>query len=422
MFQLTHCLHRSTKGHLKTGKANCRLFGRIIFPALLAIYGLLAVAGALSAAGAAAMGAEESVRKVARSVQGMENRFFGGSVRLDGFHEDYGLGDGTGTGGTHRTPGGKGAAGTGGAFHVVDSRSPSSASTFQGHLLSKKISVAAAVPAFVLLQVFFFLVVSRRYRGNNNRPGGTGSSGEASVELRGDLEMLSVPDLLQLISSCRKTGTLMVYNSHEQKSLSFRNGKIISAACLDRDRKNKLGYLLVKRGLISEGERTRALRICEKDRSMRLGQALTANGVLTNDDLAEVLKVQAEEIVYSMIAYPEGRFEFAGYDEGAQMESENGFVLDVMSLVMEGVRREDEWNRMREIIPSLEMVVDFIPDQDRAVDTARMNQHEKEIVDQIDGHRTLSEICAQSHLVDFEVCTLVYGLFCQGVLARVEAV
>ena len=214
----------------------------------------------------------------------------------------------------------------------------------------------------------------------------------------------------------------MVYNSHEQKSLSFRNGMIVSAACLDKDRKNKLGYLLVKKGKISEDERTRALQLCEKDRSKRLGEALIATGVLTRDDLMQVLRVQAEEIVYSMIAYPEGRFEFAGYNETPEESSEKGFVLDVMGLVMEGVRRQDEWNRMRELIPSLEMVVDFIPDQDRAVDTGPMNQDQKEIVSQIDGHRTLGEICAASHLVDFEVCKLVYGLFCQGVLAKVEAV
>ena len=214
----------------------------------------------------------------------------------------------------------------------------------------------------------------------------------------------------------------MVHNSREQKSLSFREGKIVSAACLDRDRKNKLGYLLVKQGKISEDERTRALAFCEKDRSKRLGEVLIGTGVLTSDDLMQALQVQAEEIVYSMIAFPDGRFEFAGYNETPEATSEKGFVLDVMSLVMEGVRRQDEWDRMRELIPSLEMVVDFIPDQDRAVDTSPMSQYQKEVVDQIDGHRTLSEICAASHLVDFEVCKLIYGLFSQGVLAKVEAV
>lgn len=416
MVWLRYAIHQSIKGGLETGRVNCLPWSRILLSVLLAISGFLVVAtGALSATGAAGLGVEDSTGNIARPVQGIENRLSDGSVRLDGFDDTYGLGKRTGTTGHQGTLGGKGATKT------KDHREPSAASVW-GHLFSKKISVAAAVPVFVLFQAFFFFVLSRRQRGIMNRPGGTGHAGEASVELRGDLNILSVPDLLQLISSCRKTGTLKVYNSHEQKSLSFRNGKIISAACLDRDRKNKLGYLLVKRGLISEDERTRALQLCEKDRSKRLGQALIATGVLTSDDLTEVLKVQAEEIVYSMIAYPEGRFEFAGYDEGVPTDSENGFVLDVMSLVMEGVRREDEWNRMREIIPSLEMVVDFIPDQDRAVNTDRMNQHQMEIVDQIDGHRTLSEICARSHLVDFEVCTLVYGLFCEGVLARVEAV
>lgn len=391
---------------------------QILLSILVAISGLLVLAtGALCASGEAVM-SEASAGIVMSPAHGPENGVAGDDVQVGGIpNEGYGLSKRAGTGSD--PPGVVGNPDSGGAEHAGQHSAPSS--PWRG-LLSKRIPVAVVVSSFVLLQVLFLLAFTGRSRGARNRPGGTGQLGEASVELRGDLDILSVPDLLQLVSSCRKTGTLKVYSSYEQKSLSFRDGNIISAACLDKDQKNKLGYLLVKRGKISEAARTQALQLCEKDRSKRLGQALIEIGVLTREDLTEVLKVQAEEIVYSMIAFPEGRFEFTGYDEAPPSYGENGFVLDVMSLVMEGVRRQDEWNRMRQIIPSLELVFDFIPDQDRAVDTDRMNPYQMEIVDQIDGNRTLGEICARSHLVDFEVCQLVYGLFCQGVLAKVEAV
>jgi hypothetical protein len=241
------------------------------------------------------------------------------------------------------------------------------------------------------------------------------------VELRGDLNMLSVPDLLQLLSSCKRTGTLIVQHGREQKSLRFEDGKICSAACLDKDRKNQLGYILVKMETISAAERTRALAMCERDPAKRLGQALVEIEAISEEELLEVLRLQAEEIVYSMIAFPEGFFEFTSSNGAAAAELNIGLELDVMSLVMEGVRRQDEWARIRQRIPSLDVVLDFVERQKFAVDIDDMNEEQREIVDHIDGEHTLSEICAKSHLVEFEVCTFVHGLLSDGILAKVEA-
>lgn len=261
-------------------------------------------------------------------------------------------------------------------------------------------------------------------RENNGVPGidrlnGTDAACPDSeqVEMRGELKKIRFPDLLQLLASCENTGTLVVQNKHEQKSLSIRDGKICSASCMDKDKKNKLGYLLYKLGKITKRERSRALALCAQSPSMRLGQALIEIGAIDREGLQGALRIQAEEIVYSLMAFPEGHFEFV--NETPQIDPNETLSLDVMNLVMEGARREDEWENMRAVLPSMEVVLDFAKNGAVPVDGAQLTEDQGLILSLIDGQHTVSEICARTPQVDFEVCNFLFGMIRQGVLQPV---
>ena len=238
----------------------------------------------------------------------------------------------------------------------------------------------------------------------------------ALVELRGELKTIRVPDLLQLMASCRNTGTLVIQSRHDEKCLYFREGKISSASCMDKDNKNKLGYLLIKLGMITEKERERALTLCAEDPTKRLGKALIGIGAVRKEDLRAALKVQATEIVYSLFLFPEGRFEFINKEPN--IDPAEDLSLDVMNLLMEGARREDEWEKMRHAIPSMDIVFAFAKGGKEKLNGTELNNDQQLILSLINGKRTISEICARSTLVDFEVCNFLYRLTKLSILEK----
>ncbi len=244
----------------------------------------------------------------------------------------------------------------------------------------------------------------------------SGNTPSALVELRGELKTIRVPDLLQLMASCRNTGTLMIQSMHDEKCLYFRDGKISSASCMGKDNKNKLGYLLIKLGIITEKERERALTLCIEDPSKRLGNALIEIGAVRKEDLRASLKVQATEIVYSLFLFPEGRFEFINKEPN--IDPAEDLSLDVMNLLMEGARREDEWEKMRHAIPSMDIVLDFARGGKEKLNGTELNNDQQLILTLINGKRTISEICARSTLVDFEVCNFLYRLVKLSILEK----
>ncbi len=333
-----------------------------------------------------------------------------------------------------------GNSAAGGTFQIKEPIKIGVALLFGSQLYYGIFSLGAVVFLLVLFLILLFTVFRRtlyqwmgipssRYAvlswGNNGAPGtGKGSSVEETcpdgdrVEMRGELKKIRFPDLLQLLASCENTGTLVVQNKHEQKSLSIRDGKICSASCMDKDKKNKLGYLLYKLGKITKSERSRALALCAQDPSKRLGQALIEIGAIDREGLQEALRIQAEEIVYSLMAFPEGHFEFV--NEASPVDPNETLSLDVMNLVMEGARREDEWENMRAVLPSREIVLDFAMDGAVPVDGAQLTEDQGLILGLIDGEHTVSEICARTPLVDFEVCSFLCRMIRQGVLQPVE--
>src|SRR5258707_5549520 len=81
-----------------------------------------------------------------------------------------------------------------------------------------------------------------------------------------------------------------------------------------------------------------------------LGVLLIADGTVGEEDLRRVLKIKAEESIYDLFLWPEGKFEFKdGETAGDDLIP---IDLDVTAAIMEGVRRVDEWGRIRTVIPS----------------------------------------------------------------------
>jgi hypothetical protein len=222
--------------------------------------------------------------------------------------------------------------------------------------------------------------------------------------MSGNLNTMPLPDVLQWLSQGSKTGMLEVRAARGvTKKVYFRKGAVVSSA--SSEPREFLGQFLIARGLLTEDQLRRA-RETQQKTGIMLGGVLTRVGILDEETLKSMLRLKAEEVVYDLFFWEEGEFHF----EDMPTLSDDGVTisLDVMSLLMEGIRRMDEWVRIRGVIPSARAILartDSEPDADVARDADLMRFYEA-----VDGNRSLEEIALELRAVEFQASTAAFRL------------
>jgi hypothetical protein len=128
------------------------------------------------------------------------------------------------------------------------------------------------------------------------------------MSLVGRLEDLALPDIFQIISLSRKTGTLVVRSRKGTGMVVFKSGQVIQAGSdVIRD---TLGNILVSQGMIAQSDLASALAAQKKKLDTPLGMLLIEIGATTAKVIEEVVRQQIEEIISDLLAWEEGFFSF----------------------------------------------------------------------------------------------------------------
>src|SRR6266853_615354 len=164
--------------------------------------------------------------------------------------------------------------------------------------------------------------------------------------LTGNLKTMALPDLLQCTAGGRKTGTLCLVSDRFEKRVYFRDGAIIGSS--SNDPREYLGQFLLSEGLISEDQLKTAFDLQARTRIM-LGRILVSNGLLSETKVVEVLRLKAEETIYSLFLWTEADFKFL---ENELPPGDQVLVsVRVDEILMEGLRRYDTSKKIREVLP-----------------------------------------------------------------------
>ncbi|MEO8036850.1 MAG: DUF4388 domain-containing protein, partial [Acidobacteriota bacterium] len=224
----------------------------------------------------------------------------------------------------------------------------------------------------------------------------------------GNLKTMTPGDLLQWLSLGQKTGTLLVSSDTVQKRVFFRNGRVISSA--SNDPREYLGQFLMSRGYISEPELKKAMEV-QLQSKILLGKILVMIEVISEKDLVRLMRLKAEEEIYDLFLWNDGKFEFID-DELPTMEM-IPLQVDVTGIIMEGTRRADEWMRIREIIADETMIpvidVPVEPGADEELDDVS-----RTIVHAIDGRRSIADLVLETRSSAFVVSSTLYNMIADG--------
>jgi len=230
------------------------------------------------------------------------------------------------------------------------------------------------------------------------------------MALTGTLKDFGIAEILQLIGQQAKSGTLHVENRDEKIHVIMADGCVVEAAHEGRKKKQRLGALLVRAGLLAEEDLEKALEM--QSRTLRrLGDVLIEMRLLGVEDLKEVMALQTTETIYGLFTWKSGTYEF----EPGEVEWDSSTVtpLRAESVLMEGFRRLDEWPIVRRKITSLAAT---LARTDKALSEGELGPGERKILDLAVPGRTVEAIVDLSRLGEFETCKLLVTLVNTGLL------
>ncbi len=257
------------------------------------------------------------------------------------------------------------------------------------------------------------------------------------MALSGTLKDFALPDIFQLIGMQRKTGLLTLESDRETVSVIFEQGMVVHSDSTVRRLDDLLGNVLVRQGKLQK-EHLEEVLAKQKVSMQRLGFILTNQGYIDRDDLKVALSEQVQQIVFRVFRWKAGNYHFDPID--ADYDRENVIPVSTDHILMEGIRRVDEWPIIEKRIPSLEVV--FRPlvspkqikevvdaseggtledafgnlDGDGADEEASsttsseivLNPQENDIYKLVDGKRSVSVIMDLTGLSDFDVCRTLF--------------
>jgi hypothetical protein len=236
------------------------------------------------------------------------------------------------------------------------------------------------------------------------------------VALEGNLQDFSLSDMLRLLESGAKTGTLELERSDERGIVCMREGRVCFAAGPRYG--HPLGKRLVSDGIISENQLRQALglqKIQTQEKSgRRLAQVLIEEGFVDARTLDLFVREALYEALFDLFLWDSGTVRFEQGDSCAEYEI--GILVQVEAVLQEMTKRLDEWQRIRERIPSLDTVFITAPGPGEKSADIHLSPAEWMVLAELHGGRTVRELMAATGASDFEMTRTLYSMQMAGLV------
>ncbi len=188
------------------------------------------------------------------------------------------------------------------------------------------------------------------------------------MSLVGKLEDLALSDIFQILSIGKKTGTLLIRGRGKNAFVVFKNGLVVRAESDTLG--TSLADDLVRAGFVSQSIVNLAIEAKRLLPEKPLAEILLDLGAVTKEALDRVTKKRIERVVFDLMQWEDGDFEFEL--DVLSLDSVSSYMdtgwevskgLSPEYLIMEGARIYDETQRQEYLKPE-----EIIPgaDEERA--------------------------------------------------------
>ena len=242
------------------------------------------------------------------------------------------------------------------------------------------------------------------------------------MSLKGNLETFLLHSILQLLYNDGKTGVFQANRDGEEVKIYFFEGTIIFVTGSMKE--NRLGNLLLTRGLISKAELNECL-IGAQEKKQALGKYLVENGRISVEILKELLQKQTENIIYNLFLWEKGDFEYR--DARLKMDEMINIQINVVKVIIEASRRIDEISIFKKQIPSDKIILK-VSNGIEEKGKIKFTPAELRMLKFVNGKRTVREIFSESYFNrfvahdEFYAYKTMHSLISSGMIEIIEPV
>ncbi len=248
------------------------------------------------------------------------------------------------------------------------------------------------------------------------RPGLFDGGGDEPV-LQGDLRVVPIAEVLQLLQLQSQSGVLQVARAKGKVDVYFRQGKVDLAAAAGVSDEFLLGRFILDNQLMSKTDLEAFLK-SRAPGSKLLGSQLVKLGYISEIELKQAISRQTCELIYEILRWNFGRFTFRATRDLPPVAVDASLGLDVEGILMEGFRRVDEWHLIEREIDDFDVV--FLRNEDAVAQMGRgrLTREELAILEQVNGKNSVKDIIRGSRMGSFDVSKMLYRLLSIKLIRR----
>jgi hypothetical protein len=224
----------------------------------------------------------------------------------------------------------------------------------------------------------------------------------------GNIKGRSLTELLQSYSLSRKSGSLRILTHDHTYQLYIFKGVLVAVSTSEPAR--KIGQYLISRGYLDEASLRDALEEQEVLGNRRLGEILATHGVLSPEQMERAVRERAEEIVADLFLLEEAVFHFD--DRSVFPDELVNLDIDLDSLVLEGIRRKEEWARLQRVLGGESVRVRACPPA--APPPGSPTEFQSWLLKLVEADMSVGEVVIRSRRSAYEVYLALYRLLEEG--------
>jgi outer membrane protein assembly factor BamB/tetratricopeptide (TPR) repeat protein len=241
------------------------------------------------------------------------------------------------------------------------------------------------------------------------------------MALKGDLASVELAQVFQMLALNHKVGLLSIEGPARDRALYF-DQRGVTLRFFEHGLMERAVASAVRSGRVTE-DAVAQVQTKSGGSALQVCDALLLQAVITEEELAELCRAQIEEDIYEAFLWKDAHFEFLENTSdlpGREGKIDDRFFFSPDFLIMEAARRLDEWESIREKIPTVQEVFEAIPDA-AATCAADLTPEHLAVLDTVDGFRTVSRIVQTTGCASFQVHKALMHLIDSGVVVPVAA-
>ena len=226
--------------------------------------------------------------------------------------------------------------------------------------------------------------------------------------LSGTLREFILADVMQLLTQQKITGKLILINGSSEGYIVFRNGTIVSAVREQEQFSTKLFYFLTEMRQQPKNK-MRELFASYEGNLAGLTSLIETRGLLTHEELENYAVNVTIDITCSLFLWNRGHYRFDSMPSVEHLIPA-GIDIPVENVVMEAMRRVDEWHRMREAITGETIFSRTGKGINLETDHDPINDPSPYFYHRIDGTTDMRKLLADSFLTEYKIYETLYQM------------